>query len=124
MRQYLKEHPADHNIRDAAAFIGRSTGFACKLPAWMARPPKTGDEVQQHRSNRRERELTDAILANVGVEADPSENACLREAAWLYAERKAKNDDELRRLRNMTDAEREVVIVSVIETFDKDIPES
>ncbi len=123
MRQYLRENPTDYNIRDAAPFIGRSTGFACKLPAWLARPPKTGAEVQ-HRSNRRESELTEAILASVGVAADPAELASLREAAWRYLERNAKNDKERGRLRKMTDTEREDMIVSVIEHFDKEIPES
>jgi hypothetical protein len=123
IRRYLKEHPTDYSIRKASAATGISTGRISGLSAWIVRPPRTATDATNTRSNRRERQLTEAILVSVGVEADPSDQASLREAAWLYAEKNAQDEKDRRRLRNMTPAEREEVIASVIEHFDKQSPE-
>jgi hypothetical protein len=123
VRQYLNKHPNDYSIRKASEATGISTGRICKLPAWLARPPKNAPEVNNGRSNRRERELTEAILASVEVENDPSEQASLRETAWLYLERNAKDESERSRLQKMSETDREEVIALVIEHFDKQIPE-
>jgi hypothetical protein len=123
IRRYLKEHPTDYSIRKASKATGISTGRISGLSAWIARPPRTATEATNTRSNRRERQLTEAILVNVGVEADPSDQASLREAAWSYAEKNAQDEKERRRLRDMTPAEREQVIASVIDHFDKQVPE-
>jgi hypothetical protein len=122
IRKYLNEHPKDYSIRKAAEATGISTGRISSLPAWIARPPKKV-EGQDRRSNRRERQLTEAILVNVGIEADPSDQASLREAAWNYLEKEAKDENERQKLKRMSEAERENVIASVIDHFDKQIPE-
>jgi hypothetical protein len=84
LREYLSQHPTDYNIRDAAAHVGRSTGYVSGLHAWMTRAPKQADTGKQPKPGKRERELTQKIIECKGIEADPSEMVSAREIGWQY----------------------------------------
>jgi hypothetical protein len=108
VRDYLKGHPAA-TVREIHLATGVSTGAIVKTPAWqVSRASKTPGDDPPAREPRTRR-LTQAMLASVGKEEDPSSRLEADERTWRYLLENA-NPGERARLNALKHAERAQLI--------------